>query len=490
MLNRGYEPLRQFRQNLFDLLVSRFETTQGEQPNLLIKDKDLLLKINIPQHLASITNINDLNTLNKFFVISKLSIQAGQFINDNRYRLQWIDILSKVKEIKFSLEQFIQEYLRYEKAFIEFPFDTSVLIYLIQRMHPSKKEKESPFRIFLRLSNNLKLNSSMFFEQFQSIFSNGIKIQRYEMKDIIELFAWIRLQDQLFDQYFSHYSFTVNTDDLWDMFLKLGKFNIINSVNQKHVISILTEKIPLTSIETFRRYTKLAKTYLIEIKPEFRSHFIELFEKIFDAYIIKQFNYSQYSSRVSRTDCKDLLQDGLEMSLNNRLERPSCLLLVRKILCEVENYQKTNAQKLKTVFGNLKDFDEKLCQKYAAEKIIDDEWLKDFLITNPQIWLKLDQETYRYLYANHQNNPWTIYIWSRIVHLSLSKMLNNNYVDILSKINDWMKKVKCDIYNPTDIFTITLVNKLFELILTKYSRPIITLSNIDIIINFIICMRE
>ncbi|CAF1545974.1 unnamed protein product, partial [Rotaria sp. Silwood1] len=148
----------------------------------------------------------------------------------------------------------------------------------------------------------------MFFEQFQSIFSNGIKSQWYEMKDIIELFTWIRLQDQLFSQYFSHYSSNVNTDDLWDMFLKLGKLNIINSVNQKHVISILTEKIPLTSVGPFHRYTKSAKTCLVEIKPEFCSQFIELFKKIFDGYIIKQFNYPQYSYQVSRTDCNDLLQ--------------------------------------------------------------------------------------------------------------------------------------------------------------------------------------
>ncbi|CAF4068477.1 unnamed protein product [Rotaria sp. Silwood1] len=250
-------------------------------------------------------------------------MQAGQSINDNHYHLQWIDILSKVKEIKFSLEQFIQEYLLYEKVSIEFPFHTSVFIYLIQRIHPSKKEKESPFRIFLRLSNNLKLNSSMFFEQFQSIFSNGMKSQRYEMKDIIELFTWIRLQDQLFGQYFSHCSSNVNTDDLWDMFLKLCKLNIINSINQKHVISILTEKIPLTSVGTFHRYTKSAKTCLVTIKPEFCSHFIELFQKVFDGYIIKQFNYPQYSYQVSRTDCNDLLQIGLEMSSTNRLERPT-----------------------------------------------------------------------------------------------------------------------------------------------------------------------
>ncbi|CAF4093488.1 unnamed protein product [Rotaria sp. Silwood2] len=417
-------------------------------------------------------------------------MQAVQSINDSRYRLQWIDILSKVKEIKLSLEQFIQGYLQYQKAFMQFPFDTSVLMYLIQRMHSSKKVKESPFIFFLQLSQSLKVDDNVFFEQFQWIFSNGIKNQWYQMKDISELFTWLRSQDQLFGQYFSHYAFNVNIDDLWNMFLQLCRIKAINNVNQKHVMAILNEKIPLTSVDTFHRYTKLAKTYLVETEPESRSFFIELFEKIFDAYIIKRIDYSQYLYRFSRTNYKDLLQVGLEMSLTNRLERPSCLFLFRKILCEIESYHKTNAQKLMALFENLKNFDEKLCQKYAAEKIIDDEWLKDFLIINLQIWLKLDQETYKYLCENHQNNPWAIYIWSRILHLSLSNMLNNNHADILFKINDWMKKVKHHIYNPTDIFTIILVNKLFELVLIKYSKSILLLPNIDIIMNFIISMRE
>jgi hypothetical protein len=92
MIKRNYNPLGQFQQHLFHLLVSIFEETEGEQPNLLINDKDLLLKMNICEHLSSITTINDLNTLKKFFVLSKLSMQSIKLINNNDYRLQWIDV--------------------------------------------------------------------------------------------------------------------------------------------------------------------------------------------------------------------------------------------------------------------------------------------------------------------------------------------------------------------------------------------------------------
>ncbi|CAF1180009.1 unnamed protein product [Adineta steineri] len=470
LINIDYEPLQQFKQQLSKLLISIFEQTSGEQPNLLLEDKDLLLKMNILQHLSSITTIDDLNTLNEFFVLSKLSMQAAQMIDDNS--LHWIDILSK-------------------QAFRKFPFDTSVLIYLMQRMHLSKPINQSPFKTFAQLNKQLNLPMMEFFEQFQSIFSNGIKNQWYEMKDIAELFIWLKSQDQLFSQYFSHYSSNVSTDELWEIFLYLYKTTEINNIIGKYLISTLNERISSVSVSDFQRYTKSAKISLVEIKSEARSNFISLFEKIFDSYIIKQMNDPLYSYQISQTDCKELLQIGLEMSSTNRLDRFSCLLLVRKIICETDNYyQKTNAEKLKILFENLKNFDKTLSQKYAAEKIIDDEWLNDFLIPNIQVWLKFDQRTYQYLCDNHQNNPWSIYIWSKIVHLSLLKMLNNNHIDILVKMNDWMKNIKHDIYNKTDIFTIILVDKLFELVLSKYSRSILLLPNIDTIMNFIISMRD
>ncbi|CAF4734743.1 unnamed protein product, partial [Rotaria sp. Silwood2] len=62
-------------------------------------------------------------------------------------------------------------------------------------------------------------------------------------------------------------------------------------------------------------------------------------------------------------------------------------------------------------------------------------------------------------------------------------------MDILSKINNWMKDVKHSTYSAKDIFTIILVKKIFELVLVKYSKSILLLPNIDIIINFIIAMK-
>ncbi|CAM4822618.1 unnamed protein product [Rotaria magnacalcarata] len=487
--NIDYKLLQEMKQNMFQLLVIEFASTKGRQPNLLVEDKDQLLLMNIPQHLSSIVAIDKLNA-HKFFALSKLSMQAVQFINDNYYRFQWIDILSNVKTIGITLKQFIDVYLNYQEAFKEFPFDTSVLIHLIQRMHPAKEAKDSPFKLFLQLNKSLKLDTMLFLERFQSIFTSRVKYNWYRMEDIAELFTCFKSDDQLCGQYFAQYSSNASTDDVWNMFLHLYKIGAISNVIQKHLIPILNERILSTSIVNFQRYARLAKNRLADIKPELQSHFIRLFENIFDAYIIKQIGNSNCWYQLSRTEWIDILQVGLEISSTDLSGRRSCLLLLRKIVFEIESLTTLNAQRLKDLFRNLKIFNETICQKYDPQQIIEDDWLKDFLIANLQIWLKLDQDTYKYISENHENNPWAIYIWSRIVHLSLSKMFNSSHIDILTNMDDWMKKVECDIYKPTDIFTMILMNQLFQLIIVKYSKSILSLPNVVTIMNFIISMRE
>ncbi|CAF5188767.1 unnamed protein product, partial [Rotaria magnacalcarata] len=226
--NIDYKLLQEMKQNMFQLLVIEFASTKGRQPNLLVEDKDQLLLMNIPQHLSSIVAIDKLNA-HKFFALSKLSMQAVQFINDNYYRFQWIDILSNVKTIGITLKQFIDVYLNYQEAFKEFPFDTSVLIHLIQRMHPAKEAKDSPFKLFLQLNKSLKLDTMLFLERFQSIFTSRVKYNWYRMEDIAELFTCFKSDDQLCGQYFAQYSSNASTDDVWNMFLHLYKIGAIIS---------------------------------------------------------------------------------------------------------------------------------------------------------------------------------------------------------------------------------------------------------------------
>ena len=488
----GYcNQLKELDHYLFHFLVSTFDETEGEQPNLLVENKDTLLRMNIRQHLSFVTIINDSETLKKFFVLSKLSLQASQLINDNLHRVRWIDILANVRDTKINLDKFIEVYLTYPKAFLAFPFKIPELLYLIQRMHPSRRTIESPFKLFVRLIDQLKLNRTQFFEQFLAIFSNGIKNRWYEMKDITELLTWIRNADKLFGPYFLEYSDNVDINELWNMSLYLYKSGAVNDVTQKYLIPTLNKRTLLISVEIFRGYTKLAMNVFKEIQPKLRSYFIDLFQTIFDNYISNQMRNPQYSFQFPRTDYAELLRVGLKISSKKLPERTSCLFLVRKIFFEIDSNRIINAQRLKILFENLKKSDEYISQEYTPESIITDECLKDFLISYIQIWLKLDQNTYNHLCENHKNHPWIIYAWSRIMHLSIPRMLNHNHkVEILWGINDWMEKVKHDVYNEKDILTIIIVNELYKLILMTYSRAILTLPNVHTIVNFIISMRD
>jgi hypothetical protein len=106
------------------------------------------------------------------------------------------------------------------------------------------------------------------------------------------------------------------------------------------------------------------------------------------------------------------------------------------------------------------------------------------------MWIQIDQDIYKYLCNNHQNNPWTIYVWSRVIQLSLLKTVKENLNMTLFKLNEWMKIVKHDVYQPNDVLTIIFVKNLFELIIVKYTNMILVLPNIETIIKFVIAIKE
>jgi len=477
--------LENFRQKFYEILTNIFVSSKGTKPNLCSNDEDLLKRMNILQHLSSIKTI-DTETLNIFFVLCKLSMQSSLVLD----RLKWIDILSKIESIKIALQYFINQYAEYAKAFEKFPLDTSTYIYLIQRIHPVKQNSRSPFDIFISLIKTLNLNADEFFDLFQPVFIKGLKDKRYEIEHISKLFKMLTVKDHLFYKYISIYSSNVDIDDLWNMFIHLCIISDINDIIKKNLTPILTKRISTVSIETFSRYAQSVGESLTKIKPEFRSCLIEIFEKIYDELITTQIPDPKYSYKITKTDLKDLLKIGLSLTSTNSIKRSSCLILFRELLFKIDIRVKNTAEKLKYLFQNFYNFDEDLYKNHNPIEIIDDEWLKDFLITNSQIWLKLDHDTYKYLTTHHQNNPWIIHIWTQIIHLSLLKLINENPYDTLLKLNEWMKNVKHNIYDSTDILTIIFVRKIFEIIIIKHIQSISSLPNIEIIMNFIFSIRK
>ena len=487
---KPYDILNQFRQQLFDLLTMIFVSTAGEKPNIHIQQEQHLLKMRIPDHLSSIIYIDDENTLLKFFVLCKLSMQSALIVHEYHDLVQWIPILSKVQTIKFAIEKFIESYLANVKAFEQFSINVEAFVYIIQRLHPAKITEESPFRTFIILSRELKLSTDQFLDQFQAIFANGVKKNNYQNKHIIDILLRLRKQDPTFYKYLFSYALNASQDDLWDIFLSLSEVVKFNENVKKSLISVLSQVIPLVSVSKFVRYAQSAAIRVTNISTESYPYFCEIFEKVFDTFLIPQMADPKYSYQFIRADYKNLLQVDLAIISGNRLERPACLLLVRKNICEIDNNIKLAVGKIRALFENLKALDQNLCTTYRAEDFISDDMLKFFIINNLEIWLKFNRESYEYLCNTHLNNPWTIYTWKRLVHLSLAKFSQDNVFKILPELDKWMDDVQHHIYHSTDILTIIFVTKLFELVISQYTRSILALPNTKTIMNYIVTIYQ
>jgi hypothetical protein len=247
----------------------------------------------------------------------------------------------------------------------------------------------------------------------------------------------------------------------------------------------------IASIEAFLRYTKLVNQSMTKIKVEHRPRVVNIFEKIFNTFITKQLNEERYSHQFSDSALKEFLSIGLEMSSTHSIQQPSCLLIIRRLLFQNETRLVKTTDKIKGLFKRLNDFNSDLCENNDPIKIIQDDWLQDYVFAMPEDFLNnFNANVYQYLCEHHQNNRWIIYIWKRLIHLSILKSKPEDANDMLLKLNDWMKTVKHNVYNINDTLTIILVINLFELIIAKYTKSILSLPNIEDIIKFVLCTRQ
>ncbi|CAF1142456.1 unnamed protein product, partial [Adineta ricciae] len=489
--NKNYpQLLHEFKNSLLRELVCLFKETRGEEPNLIIDDREPLSTMNIPQHLSCFTSLNDIDTLRQFLLLCKLSMQATRCLIANDYRPQWIDILSKIKEIKIHLENFIHMYLIYEKAFEQFPIDEPTLIYLIQRFQVVNRQNESLFMVYIKYCSHLKLDTRSFLTKFQSMFLQIIEHNQVEMTNIIWFLCFIDTVDQqLFETYFTSYSYTLEVDGLWKLFFKLTSLNIIRHSLMGAVLTRLNEKILALSVLTFCDHLRTAQSYRTTIKKESLSSFDAICELLLDNFINKQIHNPNYSYQFTQQGLTNLLQFSIIFSSPGKLHNTS-LILLRRLLFNFDDQQRLHAQKLRALFDNLNHLDVNQLQQYNFEEIIKDDWLRDVVNSNLQIWLKLDRNSYQYLCDNHRNNPWIIHIWSRILNISFSKMINIDSNQILAKIDDWLKTVQHNVPVADDILTNMLVYQLCDIFLFRTTRSILSLPRISVIIDFIIAIAE
>ncbi|CAF3736616.1 unnamed protein product, partial [Adineta steineri] len=480
--------IQSLKDKLFDSLEKIFVEHRGLQPNLSIENKDQLTKINVAEHLRSIAKV-DKQTVKLLFALSKLSFQSSVLLGDH---LKWKNIISNIQYCCISLEEFISCYVGYELAFRDFPFDVLACIEYIEKFPISKQSIESPFIILVQICNNLKYSKEYFFERYCPLFAKGIKQKSYSPANILKFFQLICRHDHLFKLYFSTYAANVDLDALWNMFISICEKSELNDISQKHLTSRLSERSMNASIAIFLHYTNLSKHYLVtQINKEYCTRFLQMYEKIFEMFINHQLNSDQYSHLFSELCLKEFLANSLELSRTKDLHRPSCLLILRRLLFQTHNRSAEKVENIKIVFRNINNFDQGLCEKNDPASIIQDEWLEDLLLRIADDFIyNINSITYQSLCELHHENRWTIYIWNRIIHLSLLKLRTENINETLYKLNEWMKVVQHDVYKSFDTLTILLVMNLFEMLIVKYIKSVLSLSNIEIILNFVQNIRQ
>ncbi|CAF1462486.1 unnamed protein product [Rotaria sordida] len=305
-----------------------------------------------------------------------------------------------------------------------------------------------------------------------------------------DFLALVCHRENIFGRYLLTYSLYVENNDLWEIFLNISRKSDINEIIQKYFISILKKQILIVSIETYFQFINSAMECFLNIQTQYQENFLKILQTCFDAFVEKKCLDEQYSYQLSEINLKNLLRIGFRLSLMRTDIQQSCLLIIRRLLFNVNEDLRDTYDKLMQLFRKVNDFDENLRNKYDPTVVIQDDWLQDYIISIPEDWLKLNQEIYQNLCETHRNNRWIIYIWSRIVCLSLLKVKNENSNEILLKLNEWIQNVKHDVYDANDTLTIIFVIHVFEIIIARSNRSIVSFPNIKCIMNIIIQIRQ
>ena len=486
LANEHKKRIDDLRRQFYQQLTSTFKSTQGIEPNLCVADKNLLQRLNIQEHLWSIGEVNNHETLILFFVLCKLSLQTSLIIGGDN-QLKWIHIVSRIHLCQMSLVNVISEYLKYKEAFKPFPLDIPAFMYLIRMSYLPKHNQISSLEFLIGIINPLGFKPGEFFEQFYFVFAENLRNQLYDTSHICSLLHLLSVQDErLFFKYLSSYPLNVNVDILWDILLVFIKNGDINEVIQKNISSILISRMQTIEVEIFLRYYKLVNEYLKPNKADNHPIFSKLFEQIFQAYLNKQLTDDTCSHRLNETHLKSLLNIVEELSLTKNLQQSPYCLIIRHLLFKLDrNIPKKNS-KIRSLFLRLDKLNsEELFKSNDPFEFIKDEWFNDLIFELPRQWLDMYKHDYQVLCDAHHENNWSLYIWSKIIHLSFIKSDSSKPNDILQPLNQWMVDVKHDTYDAKDTLTNIFVKKAFELVIAKQMKSITSLSNIDVIIQYI-----
>lgn len=488
------EQMNEFKNQLYLQLALAFDSTEGREPNLYVSDQNLVKKLNIQQHLASMKSISDIKMLSLFFVLCKLSLQSSFKVDGNNH-IQWINIFERTSIYHMSIRDIIQQYIQKKEAFKQFPLDIPTFIYLFRKIGIPNAHRQLPIEFFIEVNKTLGFNHKIFFEQFYPVYNQNLRNQRYDTDSIANLLYFLGNNDeQLFARYATSYSSNGDIDGLWNVILFFMKKDDINQIIQRQFGSVFIQQIQNIPIASFERYFRSVMEFLEPDKAENRPNFLKLIEQIFQSFLHKQLNHEQYFGELDEPKIKYFLSVASKLSLANSLQHLPYIycLIIRHLLFKFNTNLPRKCDRIASILRRIARFKPaELCQIKEPSNIIRDEWLNDYVFDLPQQWVEMDQHIYSTsLCSGFCNDDWSVYIWSRIIHLSFIKSESSKPNDILQPLSKWMSQVKHDTYDANDTLTIIFVTKIFELVIIKNMKSISSLSNISVIVRYILRLKE
>ncbi|CAF0904066.1 unnamed protein product [Adineta ricciae] len=480
------KPLRNCFQ---EKMIHLFTSTRGIEPNLAVINRDIVTKIEIGGHLSSVKEINDTQTLAIFLCLCKLYFQSLPLIGELGGPMLWTRTLSQVQVWKMSLKETIEFYLQHKRAFEQCPLNESGFAYLARKLHPEKNSSTSPFESFMEMLEQLSLDHKGFFLEYKPVFQERMYSRLYEWSHVVSLLSMLSKREELYGVYLPIFMSGGDLYDSWEKFILICKCGDMNEIIQNHLTKVLIQRTQNESAYEFMRSHEIAKKSLEQVKEENRPYLMKILEEVTFAFLNKQLHEDVYFHKFSETILSELLDMTLLPPSTTEPVNRSCSLVIRHLLFKSDKSTTWIPRRIKGIFDKLNKLNKILCERYDVINIIPDEWLTDHILSISQESLKMSCYDYQTLCDSHNNNSWSIHIWSRLIWLSLNKIESVKSTEVLAVLNKWFLNMKHDTFDENDTLTIIFVKNVFELVISKQMKAVLSVSNIEAILQYSLEIR-
>lgn len=483
--------LKQLEKSMSTVITLVFNQTNGSKPNLSVREKSLWEKVNLFKTVYAFNQV-DKDNLNTFLVFIKLAMQSSILAGDFN-EFQWKTIIVKVKDFSIVLQDFVSTYIAYELAFKEFPLNIPAFVELVQRLRLKEEKGPSPLFIYIRLCQSLQLDMPNFLNEFRPVLESKMREKKCTATHVEDLIVYLSRQERIFEQYLSIYTSHVDDASLWLFLLKMGTKGEMNEKFAHPLVSQVSIRIVRTSIDNFFLFTGQMEAQTQNLPVERRNWIYQMYISIFNAFIETQLKDIPYSHHYHEDNLKKFLEIIIKVSpsLAEAIQQPSSLLIIQHLLFKLDKNTVTLSERMKNLFRRLKNLDGKLIESSDPTTIISDDWLKNHVLNIPEGFIIcFTYDAYEYLSKYHENNRWIIYVWNRLMQLSFLKVKQEKIVEALSKLDQWMNRVKDGIHHPEDVLMISIVVNLFQHVLLPLNRSLVSLPKMDHIVKYLLPVRD